>query len=41
MHIAPEQLKLRTSHLTRMFLETFRTLFRKGGVARVTWPPKF
>jgi len=42
--IASTRLKLRTSNLTRMFPGTVRTwplkIFRKGGVAMVTWPPK-
>jgi len=45
MLIAPKRLKLRTSNLTCTFPGTVRTwplkIFRKGGVARVTWPPKF
>jgi len=45
--IAPQRLKLLTSNLTNVFLDTFRTLplniFRKAGVARITYvtPPKF
>ena len=39
------RLKLRSSNLTSMFPGTVRTwplkIFRKEGVARVTWPPNF
>jgi len=45
MPIAPKRLKLRTSNLTHMFPGTVRTWspkkFPKGGVAMVTWLPKF
>jgi len=45
MLIAPKGLQLQTSNLTSVFTGTVRTQpltnFRKGGLARVTWAPKF
>jgi len=45
MLITPKRLELRTSNFRRMFPGTVRTwplkIFRKGGVAMVTWPSKF